>query len=71
MGEQWRVLVIDDDFRVAGMHADLAESVDGFTVAGIVRSVAEARRSIAEATPDLLLADVYLPDGDGIDLVRR
>lgn len=70
MGEQWRVLVIDDDFRVAGMHADLVESVSGFTVAGIVRSVAEARRSIAEAAPDLLLADVYLPDGDGIDLVR-
>lgn len=46
MGEQWRVLVIDDDFRVAGMHAELVESVNGFTVAGIVRSVAEARRAL-------------------------
>ena len=65
MSEQWQVLVIDDDFRVAGMHADLVESVNGFTVAGMVCSVAEARSSIAEAALDLLHAEVYLPDGDG------
>lgn len=45
-----KVLVVDDDFRVAALHADVVAA--------------------SSATPDLVLADVYLPDGDGIDLVR-
>lgn len=70
MNRDWRVLVIDDDFRVAGIHADVVRGTAGFTVLDSVRTIAEARDVIARDAPDLLLADVYLPDGDGIELVR-
>lgn len=62
------VLVVDDDFRVAEMHAGIVEALPGFAVAGTATTLAEAR----EADPvDLALVDVYLPDGSGIDLVRE
>ena len=38
-----RVLVVEDDFRVAQMHVEFARRVDGFTVAGVARSAGEAR----------------------------
>ncbi|MGO1381424.1 MAG: response regulator, partial [Corynebacterium sp.] len=65
-----QVLVVDDDFRVAQIHADVVTATAGLQVQGTARTVAEARRMITAQAPDLLLADVYLPDGVGIDLVR-
>ena len=62
------VLVVDDDFRVANMHAGIVDAMPGFTVAGTVNTLAAAR----DADPvDLALVDVYLPDGSGVDLVRE
>lgn len=62
------VLVVDDDFRVAQMHAGIVEALPGFTVVGTANTVAAARKA---APVDLALVDVYLPDGSGIDLVRE
>ena len=63
-----RVLVVEDDFRVANMHAGIVEALPGFTVAGTANTLAAARK----ADPvDLALVDVYLPDGSGIDFVRE
>ncbi|MEV6427725.1 response regulator [Nocardia sp. NPDC051463] len=65
------VLVVDDDFRVANLHAGIVESIAGFTVAGTANTVATARALLAAQPVDLALVDVYLPDGSGIDLVRE
>jgi len=63
-----RVLVVEDDFRVANMHAGVVEAIPGFTVVGTANTLAAARK----ADPaDLALVDVYLPDGSGIDFVRE
>ncbi|WP_217183533.1 response regulator [Streptomyces sp. AC495_CC817] len=66
-----RVLILDDDFRVGRLHRDLIDGQPGFTALEPVRTIAEARDAVRAQSPDLLLADVYLPDGDGIALVRE
>ncbi|WP_330231549.1 response regulator [Nocardia sp. NBC_00508] len=65
------VLVVDDDFRVANLHAGIVESIAGFTVAGTANTLAAARELVAAEPVDLALVDVYLPDGSGIDFVRE
>lgn len=65
-----RVLVVDDDFRVAGLHRDAVAAVPGFHALEPARSLAAARAAIDEHRPDLVLVDNYLPDGEGVDLVR-
>ncbi len=67
---EFRVLVVDDDFRVANLHAGIVGALPGFTVGAVVNTVAEARRALAADAFDLALVDVYLPDGSGIELVR-
>lgn len=71
MSTDVRVLVIDDDFRVAGMHHDLVAARPGFAALPPVRDAASARIAIRDWQPELLLVDVYLPDGDGIELGRE
>lgn len=65
-----RVLVVDDDFRVAEIHASFVAKVPGFAVVGHAHTAADATAAIDRLRPDLVLLDLYLPDGHGLDLVR-
>lgn len=65
------VLVVDDDFRVANLHAAIVDSIAGFTVAGTANTLAAARVILDSGQVDLALVDVYLPDGSGVDFVRE
>ncbi len=65
-----RVLVVEDDPVAADAHALYVGRVTGFTVAGVAHSRAEAVRVLERTEVDLLLLDLYLPDGHGLHLVR-
>lgn len=71
MSEPLRVLIVDDDFRVAGLHREIVAARSGVQTLEPVYTAAAARAAVRDHAPDLLLADVYLPDGDGIALVRE
>ncbi|MBA0046952.1 response regulator [Mycobacteroides sp. LB1] len=66
-----RVLIVDDDFRVANLHAGIVGAIPGFTVAAIAHTVGAAHDAVISTDIDLALVDVYLPDGSGIDFVRE
>lgn len=55
----------------ASIHAEMVDSAPGFTVQNSVRTIAEAQDAIKSFPPDLMLVDVFLPDGDGIELVHH
>lgn len=66
-----RVLVVDDDFRIAGIHAAYVDKVDGFQAIAQAHTAAEAIAAVDRLRPDLLLLDLYLPDEHGLELVAR
>jgi response regulator of citrate/malate metabolism len=66
-----RVLVVDDDFRVASVHVGFVEAVPGFQVVGQAHTAAGAEELASALRPDLVLIDIYLPDGDGLQVVRH
>ncbi|MDQ0944552.1 response regulator of citrate/malate metabolism [Streptomyces sp. V1I1] len=65
------VLVVDDDFMVAKLHSRYVSATEGFTVVGVAHSGAEALRAAERLRPDLVLLDIYLPDMDGISVLRE
>lgn len=65
-----RALVVDDDFRVAHIHAAYVQRVAGFVCIGEAHTAAQARAAIEHESPDLLILDIYLPDQDGLSLLR-
>ncbi|MFZ5846148.1 MAG: response regulator [Actinomycetota bacterium] len=64
-----RVVIVDDHamFRT-GVRAEIASSVD---VVGEAADVDEAVAVIAAARPDVVLLDVHLPGGGGVEVMRR
>jgi DNA-binding NtrC family response regulator len=60
-------LVVDDDLDSAHSLRDLIAS-EHFTVA-VAGNLRDARRQIALQQPDVLLLDLQLPDGNGMDLL--
>ncbi|MFS4504897.1 response regulator [Clavibacter sp. Sh2141] len=71
MTDDLTVLVVDDDFRIARLHEGLVASAPGFRSLGTAGSVRAALAVLDAERPDLVLLDAYLPDGSGLDLVRR
>ncbi|HWO65931.1 MAG TPA: response regulator [Umezawaea sp.] len=66
-----RVLVVDDDFMVAKVHSGYVSRTPGFEVVGVAHTGADALRLVHTLRPDLVLLDVYLPDVDGLDVLRE
>jgi response regulator of citrate/malate metabolism len=64
-------LIVEDDYHVATIHSAYVRKVRGFAVAGHASSAAAARAEIQRLAPMLVLLDLYLPDGHGLDLVRE
>ena len=61
------LLVDDDEAFVAGLAAAVA--AESFTTT-VVGSLAAARAEITRSVPDVLLLDIHLPDGNGLDLFK-
>jgi len=64
-------LIVEDDYHVATIHGAYLRRMDGFEVAGHASTVASGRAEIQRLCPSLVLLDIYLPDGNGLDLVRE
>ena len=69
MSAKTQVLVVDDEAAILRFLKPALEA-NGYemTSAG---SVAEATKQIAAHSPDIVLLDLGLPDGDGKDVIRR
>jgi len=64
-----RLLLVDDDTRLTNMLGDYLGAA-GFEVR-VAGSLAAAREALAQGSYELLVLDIMLPDGDGLDFCRE
>jgi two-component system KDP operon response regulator KdpE len=69
MSANTRVLVVDDEAAILRFLKPALEA-NNYDMAS-AGTVAEAVKRIAAETPDIVLLDLGLPDGDGKDVIRR
>lgn len=65
-----KVLIAEDDPRIALLHQSMVEKVGGFEVISIANTIAQLQEYIVLMSPDLVLLDVHFPDGNGIDFLE-
>lgn len=64
-----KILIVEDQERL-GRFLKKGIAEHGYTTTW-VRTCAEARDALAEASQDAIILDLGLPDGDGLDLLRE
>jgi len=64
------ILLAEDDANARSLLTDLLNSL-GYTVLAQVGSGREAVRRTQEVTPDVVLLDVHMPDGSGIEAAEE
>jgi two-component system CitB family response regulator len=64
-------MIIEDDLAIAQLHQRYLEQIGGYEVIGIATTKLEAGLQLEVLAPDLLLLDVYLPDGTGLDILHE
>ena len=65
-----RVLLVDDHPMIGAALEMLLRGSD-YELLGRARTAAEATKQMAKEKPDLMLLDVHLPDGSGLEVLRR
>jgi DNA-binding NtrC family response regulator len=63
------ILVVDDEADIRGLLKEIL-SEEGYEV-DVAANAVQARASRARQTPDLVLLDIWMPDVDGITLLRE
>jgi response regulator of citrate/malate metabolism len=66
-----RTIIVEDDFRVAQIHAAFVLNIPGFEVIGTAHTAGQAYDMVVEIKPDLVLLDLHLPDEHGLSLFTR
>ena len=64
-------LIVEDDVKIAEIQRIFTEKIEGYTVVGIAHSISEAEEMVSVLEPDLVLLDIFFPDGNGIDLLWK
>ncbi len=65
------VLIVEDGPEFMRRFSDAVLADAGLSLAGAVSTVAAARAMLDATRPDVMLLDLGLPDGDGVEVIRH
>ena len=66
---KWNVFIIEDDIQTAEITSQYIAQLERFQVGGIATTITEAKKVLHVVKPDLILLDVYFPDGTGSEFL--
>jgi len=69
--EQIQIVIIEDDEKIAEIQRIFTSRIKGFDVVGIAHSIKEGEAMLEVLRPDLVLLDIFFPDGNGIELLWK
>ncbi len=71
MADTIRIMLVDDHEVVRMGLRTLLERRPGFSIVGEAGTVAEALEAARRLTPDVIVMDIRLPDGNGVEATRE
>lgn len=66
-----KVLIVEDDPKIAEIHRHFTEKLEHFSVCGIAGTLEDAEKMSELFEPDLILLDLYFPEGLGTEILWK
>jgi len=66
----YKVIIAEDEEKIALLHKSFLDDNLDFEVLAIANTIKETQKALEILNPDLILLDVYFPDGNGIELLK-
>lgn len=70
-GRRIRVMLVEDDAPIRERMAAILGTADPLELVAVAATLEEARTLCAQQVPAVLVTDLKLPDGSGLDLIRE
>jgi DNA-binding response OmpR family regulator len=65
-----KVLLVDDSQQITEHLKGILAGIGGVGEIRIAATLPDAQRMVRDATPDIVVLDIQLPDGNGIDFLK-
>lgn len=65
-----KLVIVEDDAMVLEVNRQFIEMLDGFQIIGTAKTGQEAKKLIVESNPQVVLLDFYLPDTNGLEIIK-
>ncbi len=62
------VLIVEDDLKILEINKMFVEKVSGFKVVGLADNIKDGRKMFEILKPDLVILDLFFPEGHGMEL---
>jgi len=66
-----RAYIVEDSKLVRDRLLALLEDIDGLEIVGVAGNVKAATENIFRLQPDMVLVDIRLPDGSGLEILKK
>ncbi|WP_139070905.1 response regulator, partial [Vibrio breoganii] len=70
MTDKVRTLIIEDDEAMAQLHLQYLQTNARLDIQGVALNKEQALIQLEIFDPELLILDVYLPDGTGLEIIQ-
>lgn len=65
-----KVVIVDDSVEIQERLLTMLREIPGIEIAGQATTVAQAISTVQVLKPDVMILDLRLPDGSGLDVLR-
>lgn len=65
-----KVLIVEDDPMVREINEKFLKKIEGYKLCGSVGTIEKAKEVILQSKPDLILLDIFFPQGKGLELLK-
>ena len=66
-----KIFIVDDSMPIVERLTNLFSGIEHFKIVGSANNATKAVEYILKSNPDVVILDIHLPDGNGIDILKQ
>jgi DNA-binding NarL/FixJ family response regulator len=66
-----KLFIVDDSIPIVERLTNILSGIENLKIVGLANNATKAVEYIMKSNPDVLILDIHMPDGNGIDILKQ